>query len=127
MRPEAIVNVAPVVVEHAGLEHGVEDLTRKELIAGLAVEALYEGVLPRTAGLDVGRPGASPPAPVLDGCRDQLGTVVGADELGCTASLARLIEAASTDRSRCGAGAAPWRRPPSFRSTGCASGRGCAP
>ena len=40
---------APVVVQHPSLHDRVEDLPGKELIAGPAVEALHEGVLPGRA------------------------------------------------------------------------------
>ena len=66
MRPEAIVNVKPVVVQDASLEDRIEDLAGEEFVAGIAVEALHEGVLPGTPGLDVGGPGAREAAPILD-------------------------------------------------------------
>ena len=65
MRPEAIVNVTPVVVQDASLEDRIEDLAGEEFVAGIAVEALHEGVLPGTPGLEVGGPGAGEAASTL--------------------------------------------------------------
>jgi hypothetical protein len=53
VRPEVVVDLAPVVVEDLGLEDRREDLAVEELVAKPGIEALDEGVLPGAARLDV--------------------------------------------------------------------------
>jgi hypothetical protein len=87
-----IVDVAPVLDEHPGFHHAAEDLAGEQLVARCAVEALHEGVLPRAARVDVGRPGAEEAAPVVDGRSHQLRPVVAADERGSTAPAVGLVQ-----------------------------------
>jgi hypothetical protein len=58
VRTAGVVVPPPVLDHDLGLRQRVEDLAVEQLVAELAVEALAVAVLPRAAGLDVGRLGA---------------------------------------------------------------------
>ncbi len=71
-----VVVEPPVLDDHAGFEEAVEAPRVEQLVAESSVEGLDPGVLPWRAGVDEHRPGAVEAAPVVDGVRDELGTIV---------------------------------------------------
>src|SRR5215212_4927393 len=79
MRTVAVVVPPPAFDHDLGFRQRVEDLAVEQLVAELAVEALAVAVLPRAAGLDVGRRGTDRRDPGPHGLGDELGPVVGAD------------------------------------------------
>jgi hypothetical protein len=53
MGPNCIVFLPPALYQDLGLLQGVEDLTIKQLIPQLPIEALVIAILPRAAWFDV--------------------------------------------------------------------------
>ena len=69
----------PAFDDDPGFLQRVEDLAVEQFIAKLRVEALAIAVLPRAAGLDVGRPGSDRSDPFLDGFGNELRAIVRTD------------------------------------------------
>lgn len=59
MGPALVVELPPTFDEHLGLSAAAEPLPVQQFVTQLAVEALDEAVLPRTAGRDGPHPAAS--------------------------------------------------------------------
>ena len=85
VRPNSVVVTAPVLDDDLGLLEGIEDLAVEQLVSEPRVEAFTVAVLPRGARCDIGGPGADGGDPVAHRVGDELGAVVGADELRRTA------------------------------------------
>src|SRR3974390_2368688 len=75
-----VVVDAPVLDEYLGLEQGVEAPGVEQFVTQTAVEGFDPGVLPGRARVDEERADAVEAAPVGDGVRDELGTIVEAHE-----------------------------------------------
>lgn len=78
--PVVVVVDAEVFEEDLCLEEGVEELAVEELVAQAAVEGLDVAVLPGRSGVDEHGAGVVEAAPVSHGVRDELGSVIAADE-----------------------------------------------
>ena len=76
MRPDRVVVLSPAFDDDPGFLQRAEDLAVKQFIAKLRVEALTIAVLPRAAGLDIGRPGPDRSDPFLDGFGTELRAIV---------------------------------------------------
>jgi hypothetical protein len=66
----------PTLNHDLSLAQRIEDLTVEQLIAQARIEALDIAVLPRAAGLDVGRLGTDGVDPLLYGPGDELRSIV---------------------------------------------------
>src|SRR5918997_846619 len=77
VRPAGVVVPPPTLDDDLGFGQRVEELAVEQLVAKLAVEAFAIPILPRAAGLDVGRPGTHRGDPRPDGLGRELRTVVG--------------------------------------------------
>ena len=76
MRPDRVVVPAPAIDQHLRLSQAVEDLTVKQLVTQLAVEALDVAILSRAARLDVKRLHVHTLKPITHRRRGELATVV---------------------------------------------------
>ena len=79
MRALGVVVVAPALDDDLRLVQAVEDLAVQEFVPQLCIEALAVAVLPWTARLDVGRPGADSGDPLPHRLRHELWAIVGPD------------------------------------------------
>ena len=85
--PVGVVVDASVLDEDLGFEEAVELPAVEELVAESPVERLDPGVLPGRPGVDEAGRDIVESAPVRDGPRDELGTVVEPDERWRSAAL----------------------------------------
>jgi hypothetical protein len=72
VRVPRVVVPAPLLDQHLGLLHCVEDLAVQEFVAQLSVEALDVSVLPRALWLDLRRMYADLAKPPVHDGRDEL-------------------------------------------------------
>ena len=78
VRTDRVVVPSPCFDHDLCLLQRVEDLAIEQFVAELAVEALAVAVLPRAAGLDIGRPRSDGGDPVAQRLGNELRAVVGA-------------------------------------------------
>ena len=76
VRPDRVVVLSPAFDDDPGFLERAEDLAVKQFIGKVRVEALTIAVLPRAAGLDIGRPGPDRSDPFLDGFGTELRAIV---------------------------------------------------
>ncbi len=80
MGPTLVVELPPAFDEHLGLDPAAEPFPIQQFVTQLALEALDEAVLPRTAGRDEGRTDCSIPQPTHDPGSGKFGVVVRPNE-----------------------------------------------